>query len=185
MTLRAIPNIITILRITLVVPLAVLLVNGQYMAALLIFVFAGLSDGIDGYLARRNNWISRSGAILDPLADKLLMFCSYLVLSWLGKIPVWLAALVIGRDIVIVSGAIAYYKLVGQVEMEPQMVSKINTLFQILLVLTVLFSLAVHEVAQGVLWSLIAVVTVTTVWSGLSYVWTWGRRAFQQNGDQG
>ena len=106
MNARDIPNIISVLRIVLVVPIIVLMLEQQFAAALLLFFVAGLSDGLDGYLAKRNNWGSRLGSILDPLADKLLLISSYVALGWLGLIPVWLVAVVLIRDIVIVSGAL-------------------------------------------------------------------------------
>src|SRR3990172_3309285 len=105
MGLKDIPNIISLLRMALVPPVVILLLNGYYGWALLVFVSAGLSDGLDGYLAKRFGWRSRLGAILDPLADKLLLVASYLTLGWLGQLPLWLVAVVVGRDIVIVAGA--------------------------------------------------------------------------------
>jgi len=174
-----IPNLITIFRFLLVPPVVLLLLNHRYGAALLMFGVAGFSDGLDGFLAKRYGWSSRAGAIMDPLADKLLLVSSFLTLGWLGLIPLWLVALVFLRDLVIVSGALAYHWFVAYLEtMSPTPVSKLNTLAQIVLVLAVVFGEAIGPLP--VLWNdvLLYSVLVTTIWSGLDYVWTWSRRAW-------
>lgn len=174
---RDIPNIITILRILLVIPIVVLLMREEYHTVLLVFAIAGLSDGVDGFLARRYNWRTELGAILDPLADKLLLMGAYLVLAWSGLIPFWLMLLVIFRDVVIMSGALAYSRRCDDLTMEPSIISKINTLLQISL------GFAVIVVAAGAVlppWSvsgLVIMVAITTLWSGIDYVWRWAHRA--------
>lgn len=178
MNARDIPNIISVLRIVLVVPIIVLMLEQQFAAALLLFFVAGLSDGLDGYLAKRNNWGSRLGSILDPLADKLLLISSYVALGWLGLIPVWLVAVVLIRDIVIVSGALAFHFIVGRYEMQPTIISKANTFFQILLVLTVVFSLGFYALDEQIIVILVYIVLVTTILSGLDYVYTWSKRTY-------
>ena len=90
-----IPNIITVFRFLLVPPVVVLLLQDRFFAALVVFGIAGISDGLDGFLAKHYHWTSRIGALMDPLADKLLMVSSYLTLGWLGLIPQWLVALAI------------------------------------------------------------------------------------------
>ena len=85
-----IPNIISMLRIILVIPTVMLLLNERYGQALILFAVAGASDGLDGYIAKRYHYVSRLGTILDPLADKLLLVCTYLALGWLGLLPAWL-----------------------------------------------------------------------------------------------
>ncbi|MCW8839927.1 MAG: CDP-alcohol phosphatidyltransferase family protein, partial [Gammaproteobacteria bacterium] len=130
---RHIPNLISVLRIMLVVPIMVLLARGEYLLVLMLFVVAGLSDSLDGYLARRFDWRSQLGALLDPLGDKFLLVGVYLVLGWNGLLPGWLVGLVILRDVVIVSGALAYRRLCGELTMEPTLISKANTLLQIVL----------------------------------------------------
>ena len=117
--MKSLPNIISTLRIFLVVPTVYFLLHDQYSYALLLFVIAGLSDGLDGFLARRYGWTTRLGSFLDPLGDKLLMTATYFVLGWLGDLPVWLVAVVIGRDVVIVLGALAYRLLVQDISMKP------------------------------------------------------------------
>tara|TARA_R100000306_G_scaffold62579_1_gene74279 strand:- start:71225 stop:71923 length:699 start_codon:yes stop_codon:yes gene_type:complete len=146
---RWLPNAITILRIILVVPIAWLLWQQNYGLALLLFLVAGLSDGIDGFLARRYDWGSRFGAIADPLADKLLMIVTFAMLSVSGVVHWWLTLIVYGRDIMLVSGALAYHYLVGQYEMQPSWLGKLSTFIQILfLVLVLLIVTALQESAS-------------------------------------
>jgi cardiolipin synthase len=180
--LRHIPNILTAFRFLLVPPVVLLMLKDEFMPALVLFAVAGFSDAVDGFLARRYHWTSRIGGLMDPLADKLLMVSSYLTLGWLGLIPVWLVALVILRDLVIVTGAVIYNARIEQVEATPSVVSKLNTLAQILLVLSVLFSQAFVALPGWWIDGLIYGVLVTIIWSGAGYVWTWGRRAWKRTG---
>jgi cardiolipin synthase len=161
----------------LVVPVVLLLMSREFGLALVLFALAGISDGLDGYLAKRNHWASRLGSILDPLADKVLLISSYLVLGWLGEIPVWLVVVVLARDVVIVMGGLAYHYLIEQYDMNPTLLSKLNTLFQIILVLAVVFSLGLYRLPENLIVLLTYIVTVTTVLSGANYVWVWGARA--------
>ena len=177
MQARDIPNLITVFRFLLVTPVVWAMLDDRFGLALLLFGIAGLSDAVDGYLAKRNNWSSRLGAILDPLADKLLLVCAFVTLGWLGLIPLWLVALIILRDIIIVTGALVYHYKVEKITMEPSMVSKLNTFTQILLVFTVMFSRGIQALPDTWIDVLLYAVLVTTVWSGLGYIWTWGRRA--------
>lgn len=177
MKARDIPNIISILRILLVIPIMVLLAREQYLMVLLLFALAGFSDGLDGYLARRFDWRSRLGALLDPLGDKFLLVGVYLMLGWNGLLPGWLVALVIVRDVLIVGGALAYRKLCGELSMEPTLISKVNTLLQILLGLTVIAMAMLWPLPDWVLLWMIALVAISTVWSGVDYVLRWSLRA--------
>lgn len=181
MTPRDIPNIISLLRIALVIPVVYLLLERQFSYALVLFFIAGFSDGLDGYLAKRNNWVSRLGSILDPLADKLLLVFSYLALGWLGEIPMWLVIAVMVRDVIIVVGAIAYHELIGKYDMTPTWMSKTNTFCQILLILVVVFSLGAYALPDLLIEALIYIVALTTLVSGINYVWVWGRRAAHNN----
>lgn len=178
---RDIPNLLTVLRILLVGPIVWLLAEERYVQALLIFAVAGVSDGLDGYLAKRNGWITRLGSFLDPIADKLLLVGSYVVLGWTGVLPIWLVLLVLGRDVVIVSGAFAFHYLVGQFEAEPTIISKINTFAQIVLVLVVVLGKIVAGLPPSLIEAMTFGVVVTTVASGAGYVWGWGRRAFRSS----
>ncbi len=174
---RHIPNIISVLRILLVIPVVVLLLDERYGAALLLFAIAGISDGVDGFLAKRFAWQSRLGSILDPLADKLLLVCSFLSLAWLGLIPLALVVAVMLRDLLIVLGAIAFHYRYGRFEMQPTRVSKVNTFFQIVLVLAVVFYHGEFAHIPWIVEALVFIVWATTLISGANYVWIWGRRA--------
>jgi cardiolipin synthase len=172
-----IPNLITVMRILLVAPVAWALVHQQFMLALLLFFVAGVSDGVDGFLAKHYDWSSRLGALLDPLADKLLLIACYASLTWIGLLPFWLLVLVVSRDVVIVAGAVVYNFRIRRLEARPTLISKLNTLLQILLVLAVIVQQVSPVVQPGWVRALIYAVTVSVVWSGLDYVVTWSRRA--------
>ncbi len=174
-----IPNLISLLRMVLVIPLAVLLLQQRYLDALLIFGLAGITDALDGFLAKRNGWKSRLGSILDPLADKLLLTSSYLVLAWLGVLPLWLVAAIVARDFIIVLGAVAYHYTIRHFDLLPSRVSKLNTVMQIVLVLVVMLHHSLLPGIGGVVEVLVYTVLVTTFASGVNYVWTWGTRALQ------
>lgn len=181
--MKSLPNIISVLRILLVIPTVYLLLHEMYRHALMLFFIAGLSDGLDGYLARRFGWTTRLGSFLDPMGDKLLMTATYFILGWLGHLPVWLVAIVIGRDVVIVIGALAYRLLVQDISMQPLLISKINTAFQIALVLFMLIKLAEVPFISDMAWLtpfLIYAVFATSVLSGLAYVYIWSNKAVQE-----
>ncbi|MEM9303464.1 MAG: CDP-alcohol phosphatidyltransferase family protein [Pseudomonadota bacterium] len=177
-----IPNLLSILRIIAVGPIVWYLHREAYSTALLIAFVASATDGLDGYLARRFDWRSRIGGLLDPLADKLLQVSCYVMLTWQGFLPWWLLALVIGRDVVIVAGALAYQLLVDRVSGEPTGVSKVNTILQLCLILWVLLDLSLLPLPQAGFATLMAAVALTTVISGIQYVGIWGRRALASRG---
>ncbi|HKJ09404.1 MAG TPA: CDP-alcohol phosphatidyltransferase family protein [Gammaproteobacteria bacterium] len=177
MRARDLPNLITLVRFLLVPPVVVLLLNQRYGLALGVFMIAGFSDALDGYLAKRFQWTSRLGGLLDPLADKALLISCYLSLAVLGMIPLWLVVLVIVRDLVIISGAAAYHLWVEVLQPQPRLLSKLNTAAQLLLVLAVMFSAGLIRLDPFWIQALVALVLITTVASGADYVWTWGRRA--------
>jgi cardiolipin synthase len=182
MKTRDIPNIITVFRFLLVPPVVILLLRQQFGSALVVFGVAGFSDALDGYLAKQYGWASRLGGLLDPLADKLLLLACFITLGWLGLIPWWLVVLVIVRDLVILTGATVYHFLIERLDAAPSPASKLNTFAQILLVLATMFAEGVQ--ALPALWMdvLLYSVLLTTVWSGIDYVWTWSRRALQRRG---
>lgn len=178
MIAKHIPNMICIFRILLVGPVVWLLWHGDFVATLWLIFIAGFSDGLDGYLARRFGWRSRLGGILDPLADKFLMVSLFITLTLVGLIPPWLAALVVGRDLVIVIGGLVYNSSFGAVQPQPTDVSKLNTLLQLALVLAVVSGAAYGWPGQPWVIALGACVMVTTIISGVDYVWRWGRKAY-------
>jgi cardiolipin synthase len=171
-SLSQLPNLITLARIALVPVLILLLKEQHYAAGLTVFVIAGASDAIDGFLAKRLNVQSRMGAILDPVADKLLLVSTYVMLTLLGHIPFWLVLVVVFRDLLIVGGYMLYTSHAGPVKMRPSILSKLNTLMQIALVTVIL-----AQQAAGLAWLLadvlIYAVLATTVVSGAHYLWSW------------
>ena len=178
--LRQLPNLITAGRIALVVPLAWLIARQDYRTALVVLVIAAVSDAVDGFLAKRFGWQTWIGGMLDPIADKLMLMASFVALGIAGGIPAWLPALVIGRDLVIVLGAFGYHRLIGRFDAAPTRLSKLTTLVQIAFLVLELIGLAglariPEPVRDAALW----IVVLLTVTSGLDYVLTWGRRAWQ------
>ena len=171
---RQLPNLLTLSRIALVPVLILVLKDRDYVAALWVFLFAGISDGLDGWIAKRWRYTTRFGAILDPVADKFLLVTSFVMLMLLDHLPFWLVLTVAFRDLLIIGGYLVYTSMFGAVKMDPSQLSKLNTLAQILLVLVVL----VHEASRFnyplLLDALVFVVFVTTVASGAHYVWIWG-----------
>ncbi len=172
---RHLPNVISMLRIALVVPVAWMMTEHRYGVALWLALIAGLSDALDGWLARQFGWRSRLGAFLDPAADKLLLMTSYLVLAIMHRLPWWLALLVLGRDLVILGGALGYRLLIGPFTAQPRRLAKMCTLVQILCILLELMRSSVlpglH--VEAVQW----LVAVLTLASGLDYVLHWAARA--------
>jgi len=172
-SLSHLPNLITLARIALVPVLILLLKDQNYAAGLLVFVIAGASDALDGFLAKRLNVQSRMGAILDPVADKLLLVSTYVMLTLLGHIPFWLVLVVVFRDLLIVGGYVLYTSHAGPVKMRPSILSKLNTLMQITLA-----TLVLAQLAAGLNWplmvdALVVAVLVSTVASGAHYLWSW------------
>lgn len=176
--LRHLPNLISALRIVLVVPLLATILRGQYAAALVLAAVAGISDGVDGWLARRFRWQSRLGSMLDPVADKLMLVGCMLVLAYLDEVPHWLVALVVARDAVIALGALAWSRVLHNFEAHPSWLSKTTTVVQIAFVLWVLAdrAFAWRAPMTAAVW----VVALFTVASGLDYVVRWGRMARRQ-----
>jgi cardiolipin synthase len=172
-----IPNAISVARILMVAPTAWLLLQERYGAAFVLFLVAGASDALDGQLAKRFGWQTPLGGLLDPLADKLLLVVSFLCLGWLGELPAWLVGLVILRDLVIVSGATVYHLRIAPFEAEPMLISKANTVLQIVLVLAVVARQAGAGLPEGFVTLGVWVVACTTLVSGVVYVVEWSRRA--------
>lgn len=142
--------------------------------ALLLFLAAGVSDALDGFIAKKFNFESKFGAMLDPVADKILLVSSFVMLTLLGHLPFWLLVIVVFRDILIVGGYLLLVTLRESVQMRPSIVSKLNTLFQICLVGFVLAQLAGWVELAPLREFLIVLVAATTVLSGIHYVWVWG-----------
>ncbi len=167
------PNIITIVRF-LAVPLVIYaLLHDQAMAAFIIFTTAGISDGVDGVIARRFDQQTELGAWLDPLADKALMISVFVTLAWLGKVQDWLVFLAVTRDVMIV-GAVAVSNLMGDgLEVKPILISKFNTAVQIILVVWVLAGDAFGFHSQAITWMLTIASALLTIGSGADYLRVW------------
>ena len=165
-----IPNMITLGRL-LAVPVTVwLILNDFIFAAFWLFVAAGISDAIDGFLAKRWNQITEFGAYLDPLADKALLASVFITLGVQGHLESWLVILVVFRDVMIVGAVVLFQTMVRSLEMDPLFISKVNTLAQIILAALVLGAEG-YNVDMGLFMEMmIGIVAVTTMASGLSYL---------------
>ena len=169
------PNLITLGRL-LTVPITVyLLMQSAYLAAFILFLLAGASDALDGYLAKRNNQTTELGAILDPLADKALLVGVYVTLGLQGNLPNWLVLLVVFRDVLIIGGVIILFLVRLEVKMRPLIISKINTATQIGLAAIVLAELGLSLNIMGLVEAMVYLAGLTTVISGASYVVSWSR----------
>lgn len=167
------PNIITLLRLALVPVTVWALLVGEHALAFAAFLLAGVSDGVDGFIARRFDQRSELGAWLDPIADKALLVAVFVVLGILAELPLWLVVLAVSRDVVIL-GAIMLATVVGNpVPIRPLMVSKANTAAQIALVVWTLGELAWGGHVPAIHAVLVAAVTALTVASGLAYLHAW------------
>jgi cardiolipin synthase (CMP-forming) len=181
MSLRLLPNALTLFRMLAVGPIVYWLLSGKYVAALVLAVFAGISDLLDGYLARRFGWMTHFGGVLDPLTDKLLLVSTTLTLAWLGQLPWWLVFLVVLRDVVIICGGLYYHYCVARiVNSYPTTLSKWNTLLQIVLIVAVTLSLVFPQTIGPWNQWLIYTVALTTVASGVQYVIIWSLKARRQ-----
>lgn len=182
---RQIPNLITVLRIVLVFPTTWLLWEARYVEGLVLMTIAGASDALDGWLARRFGWDSQLGAAIDPVADKLLIASMFVVFTLQGHIQLWLTAIVLGRDVIIMAGAACYRLLFESIEFAPTFISKANTAMQIGTVLLLLLALCDFAVVSPVAAAVadpycFYLLAVLGVISGADYVVTWGLRAWRR-----
>ncbi len=178
------PNVITVLRILLVIPTSWLLLETRYVEALGLMAIAGASDALDGWMARRFGWMSQFGAAMDPVADKLLVAVTFIIFTLQGYIPIWVAAIVLGRDAIILTGAAIYRLFFEPIEFAPTFISKANTATQIVMLLMLLLGLCGFEQISALMllvvdpWSFYLLAVLGVV-SGLDYVRTWGRKAWR------
>ena len=172
-----IPNLISLGRL-FAAPVSVwLILDGKMTEAFWLFIAAGISDAVDGFIAKRFNAETALGKFLDPLADKALLVCVYISLGEMGHLATWLVIMVVFRDTLIVGGAILYQTLTDSLTMRPLRISKVNTAVQIALAATVLGALGLDLEASRLIQVLIFVVALTTFLSGAVYVVTWSRMA--------
>ncbi len=171
----SIPNLISLLRVFLVPLLVWLIIAGRMDAAFGVFLIAGVSDGVDGYLAKRYGWQTELGAYLDPLADKLLLVSVFVTLGLLSELPSWLVVAVVSRDLLIVSAFLLSWVLGLPMRAQPLLVSKANTAVQILLAAVVLadlaFALGLGTVRLGLVW----IAGFLTILSAAAYLRSWIR----------
>lgn len=182
MILKNIPNALTAFRLVLIVPFLIFLYQHEYVSAFYIYLLAGFTDGLDGWLARHYHWQSPLGSFIDPLADKLLVASSFISLALIGNLPWWLVILVFMRDLTISIGVMAWYWLVQrELDFKPTILSKFNTTLQLALVTLCLFELAFFKFAPYYAATLIVLTAITTSVTYINYVWTWGKRACSIN----
>ena len=176
----SLPNIISLGRL-LAVPIMVwLLLSDRLDAAFWLFVIAGASDAVDGFIAKRYRMATRLGRYLDPIADKALLVSTYIALGRIGLLPDWLVILVVSRDVLIVIGVMLTFTLSHRLNYEPAMISKVNTALQILLAALVLGQIAFDVPLGQVPTVMIVAVATTTVASGASYLVQWMRGAARE-----
>ena len=168
-----VPNIISLLRLFSVPLVLWFLLEENFVAAFWLFLLASVSDGIDGFIAKRFNARSIVGSYLDPIADKALLLGVYIALGVAGHLPMWLVALVVFRDVMIVGGALLFLGLTGRLEVEPLRSGKLNTVAQIILAGMVLAGLALKIPVGPLIEGLIYFVSATVLFSGGCYLVTW------------
>ena len=182
MKFSSVPNALSILRIILTVPVVMTLLNHQYFLAMVLFFVAGITDALDGWIAKRYSFQSRLGSILDPVADKLLLVSSFITLFIIDLLPAWLLVLVFLRDVMIVSGTAGCFIGTSSPKDEllsPSKLSKFNTALQIALVL---FLVIVQLYPIQAQWTTVffVIVATSTVLSGADYVWIWVEKVISQ-----
>ena len=176
--MRHLPNLICLARIALIWPIVQALQAASYALALALFLTAAISDGLDGYLAKRFGWTSAFGKFIDPVADKLLLVTVFILATWLGLVPWWLTAAAVARDLTIGLGAGIFLVWFGPLRGRPTVISKINTLLQLGYLAAVMLRAAFGILPEEVLDALAYIVFVTTVLSGADYVYVFTKRAW-------
>ena len=164
-----IPNLLTLVRIILTPLMVIFLIQSRYLEAFGTFTIAGFTDAVDGLIARWLKQKTRIGAILDPVADKLLLSSSYVVMAILGLLPAWLAVIVISRDVIIVLGVLILFLFQGGVEIRPSILGKITTFLQLGTVFMVFVSLHWLQ-AERILAAFCSLTAFVTVVSGTQYM---------------
>ncbi|PLW69724.1 CDP-alcohol phosphatidyltransferase family protein [Pseudohalioglobus lutimaris] len=177
--LKYLPNALTTLRLLLALPLGLLILRHHYALALWIGLLAGITDALDGFTARRLGYFSQFGAALDPVADKLLIMVTFLCFAQIELVPWYVATIVVGRDLIIVSGALCYRVLVGPIHFAATALSKINMLVQICFCVMLLAAQLTPLIGPQVIQGATVLVLMIAVVSGLDYVVTWTRKAHQ------
>lgn len=154
-----------------------LMLTGEMTFAFWLFLAASISDAVDGFIAKRFDRETMLGGYLDPLADKALLVSVYITLGVLDHLALWLVIMVVFRDILIIGGALLLWLLARSFTIQPLMISKVNTVAQIVLAAVVLGDLGLDLVTDGLVQALIYAVAATTLASGATYLVEWTRRA--------
>ncbi|MBN9256641.1 MULTISPECIES: CDP-alcohol phosphatidyltransferase family protein [unclassified Mesorhizobium] len=170
-----IPNLISILRLVLVPAVVLAMLQARWDWAFAGFLVAGISDGVDGFIARHFNQQSRLGAYLDPIADKLLLVSVFVVMGFIGQLPLWLVVTMVSRDGLIVCAVLLSTVMAHPIEMKPLLVSKMNTAIQIVLAAVVLGELALAVHLDPLRPALVLLSGVLTVASAAAYLVAWLR----------
>ena len=182
MSYSMLPNALSVIRIILTVPVVIALLKGQYLLALLLFLLAGISDALDGWIAKHFSFQTRLGSILDPMADKILLTCTFITLYWVGILPLWLLMLIFVRDVIIIAGALGYFlgEMTSDSELlQPTLISKFNTVLQIALVLFLLL-IQIYVEFSIFLEMVLIIVATSTALSGADYMWLWIKKFILQ-----
>lgn len=175
--IKQLPNMLTTLRLILAIPICLMILNEDYGSVIWIAFIAGLSDGVDGFLARKLNAVSRYGAVVDPISDKVLLVSVYVSFAVVGLLPWWVATVVVIRDLLIVCGALLYHWQFGRYEITPSIWGKASTFVQITFALMLLtdqvYPFLTPQSFQVGMWSLIAMAFI----SGGHYFYVWSIKA--------
>lgn len=167
-----VPNLITTLRIILTPIFIIYLLNEQLLSALVVFILCGVSDGLDGFLARLLKQKSMLGTYLDPIADKLILVSTFVVLAFMGFIPSWLSVIVITRDVLISLGILVLFIYRIEIRIHPSILSKVTTCLQFITIIGVLAS-EYMELSRQVYSVFFLLTGIFTIASGLHYIYTW------------
>ena len=170
------PNFITFVRLFFVPIIIWLIIKDDLRLAFWLTVAAAISDALDGIIAKKFDCITTLGAFLDPIADKALLVCLFIVLGHQGYITTWIVILVVFRDLLIVGGALMFHTITHSLEMVPLKISKINTAVQLCFVVGII---GIEGYSIDVDWlrpMLPFFVALTSVWSGTAYVYLWSRK---------
>lgn len=168
-------NLVTLARLLAVPVIVWLILAGEFVLTFWVFIAAGLSDAVDGYIAKRFDQRSELGALLDPIADKTLIVSLFITLGITGHLPNWLVIMVVFRDLLIIGGFLLAAALTQPINWRPLFVSKLNTGFQLVLIAVLLAQLAYGFAGDGAVAMLTYLVAATTILSGGGYLVRWGR----------
>lgn len=168
-------NRITILRIVFIPIFIIMLLQRQYLLAAVIFTLTIITDALDGFIARWRKQKTPLGSFLDPLADKLLMFSTFLTLAYMKVVPLWIFVIIISRDFLIVLGWMLMYFITGSIEIKPRLLGKLTTIFQMGTLWLIILQLPDRLIQQ-----LLLVTVVITALSGIDYIITGSRKLGHQ-----